>query len=98
VARVVATEVRGYELAGGCSDGSAERFELTSLMPLSVPHQAIRLDVRTFTKDSSSFSGAFWALALRRGDVLRPRRSDMAEAGAVCAVCCIYCIAEERVL
>jgi hypothetical protein len=98
VARVVATEVRGYELAGGCSDGSAERFELTSLMLLSVPGQAIHSEVRTFTNDSSSFSGAFWALALRRGEVLRPRRSDMAEAGAVCAVWYIYCIAEERVL
>ena len=40
----------------------------------------------------------FWALALRRGDVLRPRRSDMIVAGAVCAVWSIYCIAEERVL
>jgi hypothetical protein len=86
VARIVAAEVGRYELARGCSDGSAERFELSGLTMLSVPDQAIHAGARTFTKDSSSFSGAFWALALRRGDVLRPRRSDMAGEGAVCAV------------
>jgi len=86
VARVVAAEVGRYELAGGCMDGPAESFELTSLLILSVPYQTIQLGARTFTKDSSSFSGAFWALALRRGDVLRPRRSDMAGAGAVWAI------------
>jgi hypothetical protein len=32
VARIVAAEVGRYELGGGCSDGSTERFELTSLM------------------------------------------------------------------
>lgn len=83
VARVVAAEVGRYELAGSCMDGPAERFELASLLLLSVSGQAIHSEVRTFTKDSSSFSGAFWALALRRGDVLRPLRSDMAGAGAV---------------
>jgi hypothetical protein len=37
VARVVAAEIGRYELAGSCSNGSAERFELTSLVVLSVP-------------------------------------------------------------
>ena len=81
VARVVAAEVGRYELGGGCSNGSAERFELTSLKVLSVHGHAIHPEVRTFTKDSSSCSGALWALALWRGDVLRPR--GMAEVGAV---------------
>jgi hypothetical protein len=83
VARVVATEVGGYELASGCLNGPAERFELTSLTIMSVTSQAIHSEARTFTKDSSSFSGAFWALALRRGEGLLPRRSAMAETRAV---------------
>lgn len=41
MARVVATEVGGYELASGCLNGPAERFELTSLTIMSVTSRAI---------------------------------------------------------
>lgn len=51
----------------------------------------------TFTKDSSSFAVAFGAPARRRGDVLRPRRSDMVVAEAVegnyCGIVELYVIA-----